>query len=196
MWIYGAGGFGRETHDAAISGGMHLDGFLDDQPERGIERSLPVRRPSEVEPAMFVVAVADTTIRSRLHGSMVEAGWSPTTVADPRSIVGAGSDVGPGSVLLATAYVSCDVTMGAGTQLNYGVTVGHDVVAGAFVTVLPGANIGGSVHIEDCVTIGSGAVVLQGVSLGGGATVGAGAVVTADVEPGTTVIGVPARPMR
>jgi len=42
-------------------------------------------------------------------------------------------------------------------------------------------------------SIGSGAVILAGVTIGAGALVGAGAVVTKDVEPGTVVVGCPAR---
>jgi UDP-2-acetamido-3-amino-2,3-dideoxy-glucuronate N-acetyltransferase len=41
--------------------------------------------------------------------------------------------------------------------------------------------------------IGSGSVILPGIEIGAGAMVGAGAVVTADVLPGTTVAGSPAR---
>jgi acetyltransferase-like isoleucine patch superfamily enzyme len=48
-------------------------------------------------------------------------------------------------------------------------------------------------YVEDRASIGSGAVVLAGVRIGAGALVGAGAVVTRDVEPGSTVAGVPAR---
>ncbi|WP_106849637.1 acyltransferase [Blastococcus sp. Marseille-P5729] len=39
------------------------------------------------------------------------------------------------------------------------------------------------------------AIVLSGVSIGDCATVAAGAVVTRDVSPGTTVAGVPAKPI-
>ncbi len=44
-------------------------------------------------------------------------------------------------------------------------------------------------------SIGSGAVILCGVTIGEGSLIGAGAVVTADVAPGATVAGVPARLM-
>ena len=44
-------------------------------------------------------------------------------------------------------------------------------------------------------SLGSGAVILGGVTIGEAALVGAGAVVRHDVEGGTTVAGVPARPV-
>jgi acetyltransferase-like isoleucine patch superfamily enzyme len=50
--------------------------------------------------------------------------------------------------------------------------------------------------IERGASVGSGATVLGGVRIGTGATIGAGAVVTKDVEPGQTVVGNPARPLR
>jgi UDP-2-acetamido-3-amino-2,3-dideoxy-glucuronate N-acetyltransferase len=49
--------------------------------------------------------------------------------------------------------------------------------------------------VERGASIGSGATILGGVRIGAGATVGAGAVVVADVEPGATVVGNPARPL-
>ena len=51
------------------------------------------------------------------------------------------------------------------------------------------------VVIGDQVWIGTGAIVLKGVTIGDGAVVAAHAVVTGDVEPGTVVAGVPARPV-
>jgi UDP-2-acetamido-3-amino-2,3-dideoxy-glucuronate N-acetyltransferase len=50
--------------------------------------------------------------------------------------------------------------------------------------------------VEENASLGSGAVILGGLTIGEGALVGAGAVVTKDVEPGATVVGNPARPLR
>jgi acetyltransferase-like isoleucine patch superfamily enzyme len=51
------------------------------------------------------------------------------------------------------------------------------------------------VSIGDDVWIGASAVILPGVSIGSHSVVGAGAVVNRDVEEGTVVAGVPARPI-
>jgi serine O-acetyltransferase len=55
--------------------------------------------------------------------------------------------------------------------------------------------------VDDCPTLGNnvsvkaGAIVIGDITIGDGAVVGAGAVVVKDVPPGSTVVGVPARPI-
>jgi acetyltransferase-like isoleucine patch superfamily enzyme len=50
--------------------------------------------------------------------------------------------------------------------------------------------------VERGAALGSGAVISGGIRIGRDALVGAGAVVTHDVQPGATVVGNPARPLR
>jgi maltose O-acetyltransferase len=52
------------------------------------------------------------------------------------------------------------------------------------------------VRICDGAWLGAGVIVLPGVTVGADAIVGAGAVVSRDVAPTSTVVGVPARPLK
>ena len=69
----------------------------------------------------------------------------------------------------------------------------HGGRIGDHAYVSPGVIFSGEVTVEPGAFVGAGAVVLPRVTIGKGAVVAAGAVVTADVAPGTTVLGVPAR---
>ncbi|MDZ7726972.1 MAG: serine acetyltransferase [Dehalococcoidia bacterium] len=79
-------------------------------------------------------------------------------------------------------------------------------------TVINARSIGANVEIQSCVTVGlkdlaefpvihdnvqlaAGCRVLGNICLGSGVRVGANAVVLNDVDPGQTVVGVPARPI-
>ena|SRR5436190_22634278 len=81
------------------------------------------------------------------------------------------------------------------TTIGRGVKIWHNVTLAAETT------IGSAVRltVEDGVMIGAAAQVVarvnQPLTLGSGSSIGAGAVVTRSVEPGSVVVGVPARPV-
>ncbi len=120
--------------------------------------------------------------------------WNPAVV-HPLASVGSVVDLGDGTVLAAGARLTTDITVGVHCYVGPNATIGHDAVLGDYVTVLPGATVSGAVRLETGVLVGTGANLRQGVTVGEGATIGAGAVVVDDVAPGTTVVGVPARPI-
>jgi acetyltransferase-like isoleucine patch superfamily enzyme len=107
----------------------------------------------------------------------------------------------------ATVGRRCKVS--SHTFICEGVHIGDDVFVGHGVVFTndkyPRASIDGrpvsgewdlqETFVEDGVSIGSNATILCGIRIGQGALIGAGAVVTADVPAGTTVAGVPARPL-
>ena len=75
-------------------------------------------------------------------------------------------------------------------EIGPGVTLAPWVTVGLRAGVLQGATI------ERDVAVGTGAKIIGPVRIGAGAQVGANAVVVADVPPGATVAGAPARPVR
>jgi sugar O-acyltransferase (sialic acid O-acetyltransferase NeuD family) len=101
----------------------------------------------------------------------------------------------PGAQVLAHAYVGPDAVIREGALVNTAAIVEHDVELGRGSVVGPGAVITGRARIGDEATIGAGATVLPDRRIGARATVGAGAVVAHDVDEGTVVAGVPARPL-
>ena len=145
--------------------------------------------------ADFVIAVGDPAIRAAIHDVVSRSGRSATSLWHATAHRADDVRWEPGTVVLANASVTSNVRLGLHVHINLNATVAHDCTLGDYVTVNPGANINGDVTIGEAATIGSGAVIRQGISIGAGATVGAGAAVVRDVEPGTTVVGVPARPL-
>ena len=84
-----------------------------------------------------------------------------------------------------------------------GVVIGETAEIGDDVTLYQGVTLGGtSLHhgkrhptLGDGVIVGSGAQILGGFTVGARARVGANAVVLAEVPPGLTVVGIPAKPV-
>ena len=103
-------------------------------------------------------------------------------------------NLGRGNIICAGNVLTTDITLGSFNLLNISCTVGHDTVIGDGCVINPGVNISGGVTMENSVLIGTGATILQYRRIGENSIVGAGAMVAKDVEPGSTVMGVPARP--
>jgi serine O-acetyltransferase len=84
-----------------------------------------------------------------------------------------------------------------------GVVIGATAEIGDDVTLYQGVTLGGtSLHqgkrhptLADGVIVGSGAKVLGGFTVGAGARIAANAVVLDEVPPGTTMVGIPAKPV-
>lgn len=81
------------------------------------------------------------------------------------------------------------VVIDGAAEIHTGVTIAPWVTIGLRAGDYRGATI------ERNVSIGTGAKVIGAVRVGEGARIGANAVVVADVPPGVTVVGAPARPV-
>ena len=121
---------------------------------------------------------------------------APTAVVCGDVTLGARSNIWFGAVLrgdMASISVGecCNVQDGAVIHCDEG----QPVVLEEFVTIGHKAIVH-SAHIERGSLIGMGAIVMNGVRIGAGSIVGAGALVTKSVDPGTLVVGTPAKPRR
>lgn len=130
---------------------------------------------------------------SRLSARHSQLSWPalihPTVRFDAPSC-----EIGAGVLLCAGTIGTVHLVLEPFCMVNLACTLGHGARLGAGSVLNPTVNVSGGVEIGRGVLVGTGAQILQYVRVGDEATVGAGAMVHRDVEPGQTVVGVPARP--
>ena len=111
-----------------------------------------------------------------------------------RVIIQDGVTVGANSCIDRGAYD--DTVIGENTKIDNLVMIGHNCIIGRNVLMAAHTGISGSVTVGDNVMFGGRAGVGDHISIGAGARIAAGAGVLADVPPGETWSGYPAKPLR
>ena len=104
-------------------------------------------------------------------------------------------DIHPGAKIGPRFFIDHGFTViGETAEIGDDVTIYQNVTLGG---TNPSTGVDGKRHptLKNGVVIGSGAQVLGPVVVGEGAKVGANAVVTKDVDPDSTMVGIPARPV-
>lgn len=142
-----------------------------------------------------VLGFGDGQGRHALVAPIRAAGLALPTLVHPDARVDASATLADGVVVLRGAMVGEDVRVGEAALVNMGALLTHDVVVGAGASIGPGAVLAGRSRVGAGADLGAGAVLLPDARVGDNATVGAGAVVTGSVDPGATVVGVPASPL-
>jgi len=89
-----------------------------------------------------------------------------------------------------------DTIIGDGTKIDNLVHIAHNVKIGKNCMIIALTCLGGGVIVEDGAYLGIGSSIRNQIKIGKGAFIGMGAVVVKDIDPGVTVIGNPAKPMR
>jgi len=198
--IYGAGGFGRETR--LLIDQINLAkpkwkfiGYFDDNSKEEVLGGMEELN-SYKESLHVVVAIAEPEIRKTVVESIKNSNISfailihPSVVYDKNEVV-----IGEGSIVAALSVFTTNITIGNHNIINLSSTVGHDVYTADYCSLMPGVHISGTVNLGKGVLVGSGAIVLQNLLIDAWSKVGAGAVVIENVNPNTTVVGIPAKPV-
>src|SRR3989344_4646801 len=103
-------------------------------------------------------------------------------------------EIGSNTSILSGALE--DTIIGAGSKISDLVYIGSGMKIGQNCMITGHTYFGGSSVIEDNVYVAPGAIIRNGITLKKNCFVGMGAVVTKDVFMGSTVIGIPARPIK
>lgn len=204
--IVGAGGHGRVVLDIlARAGSCEVIGFLDSNENVWGRRAdgLPILGGLDRLPALrdegltgAIVAIGDNGIRRSFADRIEAAGVTLINAIHPSANLAHNVNLGRNIVVAAGALVCAHCQIGDSVILNTGCIVDHESMIGTAAHICPGARLAGRVVVESGAFVGIGATVLQCLRIGADAIVGGGAVVIRDVEPLSTVVGVPAKPIR
>ncbi len=180
-----------------IAAGQEVAGFFDDAastwgttilgiPVLGAISLLAARGYSRA-----ILGIGGNQVRKSLS-EQIDVEWE--TAVHPFAWVHPNVALGPGTVVCAGAVVQPGAQIGSHVIINTRSSVDHHARVGDY-SHLAVAHMAGGASVDEGVFMALGSSVLPKIHVGAWATVGAGAVVTKHVEPGVTVVGVPARPL-
>lgn len=201
--ILGAGGHGRVVLDILQQAREHVvKGFLDSNPQLWGRRvdGIPVLGGTDLLPDLAgqgiegaVVAIGDNGVRRQFADLVDASGLELANAIHPSANLARTVTVGCNVVIAAGALVCAHCQIGDSVILNTGCIIDHESMVGTAAHVCPGVKVAGHVTIESGAFAGIGATIIQNLRIGYDSVVGAGSVVIEDVEPMTTVVGMPAR---
>ena len=197
--ILGAGGHGRVVAESAASLGWTVD-FFDDDQSRTVDCWCVVGNSEAMLDAAgrydgVFVAIGNNRNRLNWLGRLESVGARILTICDPSSKLSPSAVLGSGSYLAPGSIVCTGAVLGKACIVNTAATVDHDCVLSDAVHLSPGVHLSGGVEIGEASWIGTAGAVRNNIRIGSDVVVGVGGVVVSDIVSGSTVVGVPARPL-
>lgn len=199
--VLGAGGHAKVVISALMESGVKIAGILDDDTKKIGKKILgiPVLGKLDlIETGEFshaIIAIGNNKIRKEIAERYSKiCSW--LQVIHPFSYVHPTAKIGEGSVIFAGAVIQPDVIIGNHAIINTGACIDHDCKLSDYVHIGPGVKLAGSVEVNEGSFLGINSSVIPNVNIGKWCVIGAGAVVINNVYDGSTVAGVPARPVR
>jgi len=142
-----------------------------------------------------ITAIAGLENKRKIVGHLITCGYTFFSAIHPSVSIASWVEVGHDTIINAHVTIETGTSIGDHVIIHAGSVIEHDNIIGDFANIGPGVVTAGRVRINNGAIVYTGASIIPDVEIGEDAVVGAGAVVTKCVEPRTTVIGVPARPI-
>ena len=168
--------------------------FVDDSPIYNEKALLQYSNENNITNA--ISAIGNNFLRAEKYYLLKKAGFNMISIVHPQALIDTNVNYGENVIIEMGTAIHTHSTIGNNVFLGGDALIGHHNKIGNHVLVGGNVSFGGSVVVEDYVSVGVGASIKPGVVLGKGSVIGVGAAVIKDVDPGSTVVGVPAKPIK
>lgn len=207
LYIYCAGGFGKEVMDVArrknaISHTWSEIKFIDDSLSETFKYGADVVKFDQlvgdglISGGEFIIANGEPAIRRKIRQKLISHHADGGKLVDISSLVADTAVIEDGVVVTPLCSISSEAYLGHNACVNTMSIIGHDVRVGSNAVISSMVNLGGACVIGEDTYIGMGALIKEGVKIGSNSIVGMGSVVYNDVPDGVIALGNPARVMR
>ena len=152
---------------------------------KDLHEELILVREQGVEYAVNGVGAVDNhPIREAVFQRLTVAGFKFPVLIHKHAIVEPSAHIGPGTQVMAGAYVGSCVSVGCNCIVNAGAIVSHDCQIGNNVHLAPGSILGGGVRVGENTLIGMGCQILYGSLIGSSVIIANGVSVDGNVKDG------------
>lgn len=207
LFIYCAGGFGKEVMDVArrfnaANARWQAIHFIDDVCETPTRYDARVFKFEEAcdwlqqNQGEVLIANGEPAARGMLREKLETQGIALATLIDTSTIVADTARIADGVVITPLCSISSDAEIRTNASVNTMSIVGHDVIVGENTVISSMVNIGGKTTIGKNSYVGMGALIKDEVTIGNDVIIGMGSVVYNDIPDNVIALGNPARPMR
>jgi sugar O-acyltransferase (sialic acid O-acetyltransferase NeuD family) len=207
LYIYCAGGFGKEIMDVArrknaITSSWSAIKFIDDSLDQSTRYGAEVLRfdqlskSSDFAKSEFLIANGEPVIRKKIFDKLKAADAILANLIDVSCLVADSAILNKGVVITPLCSISSDAVLLENSCVNTMSIIGHDVMVGNNSVISSMVNLGGACIVGDNSYIGMGALIKEGVKIGSNSIVGMGSVVYNDIPDGVIALGNPARAAR
>ena len=203
--VYGAGEFGSLIANVlSYHNDLEIVAYGDDDPQKAADHidDIPVFGQKDLlnfakqnNIKLAITAIGNNTVRAEKFNLLKNTGFQMISIVHPQALIDTKVSYGDNVIIEMGTAIHTHSKIGNNVFLGGDALIGHHNVIGDHVLVGGNVSFGGSVVVEDYVSLGVGASIKPGIRLGEGSVIGVGAAVIKDVEPGTTVVGVPAKPI-
>lgn len=160
------------------------------------DNDLP-RLTKEYETFLITVGqIKNNKTRIRLFEVLKKLGAKLPVIVSPLAYISRHAEVAEGTIVMHHALVNAGAKIGKNCIINTGALVEHDAVIEAHCHIATYAVINGGVRIGTGSFFGSCAVACEYINIGRHCVIGAETIMTKDVQDHSTVVGIPARPMK
>jgi sugar O-acyltransferase (sialic acid O-acetyltransferase NeuD family) len=142
---------------------------------------------------IIAIGVAEPSIKKEILAFLSKYDLKYPPLIATNAWISQGVKIGQGVIIYPGVSINHGSIINDFVLINMNCALGHDTIVGSTSFLSPGVSTGGFTKLGSGVKMGINSATRQQVKVGDGATVAGHGMVIRDVEPNTTVAGVPAQ---